>query len=165
LLPPDDVHLVRLVWDSADYDGGKVLPSAFRRDELHPKFDPSANAHKYVSVDRGDDVRKDSVDEVISQQIDGDLAERLQRFNPFFAYLVCQCVREAQDVAGDMPFEVRPEQILPINPGHCGIHNVSGKTIELTDKKARGYIDELRTLLIERIVRTISYDELFGAEN
>lgn len=162
MLPPDDVHLVRLVWNSADYDNGKIQPSAFPRADLHPKFDPVVNAYKYVSVDREDDIRKDSVDAVICQQIAGDLAERLKRNNPFFAYLVCQSVREARDTDGNEPFAVTQEPIVPMNPGHCGIHNVSGKTIDQNDKKARGYINELRTLLTERIVRTISYDELFG---
>lgn len=145
-MPKNKTDIHRLIWSPDDIQDGKVLPSAIRKADL------KGNG-AYVSVSRIDQICEDAEISMASNQAGRADGIQVIRDEAMSALLNCGEVRRLQDTEKGEPFEVRAEP-LKENQAHCGIHNVSGEA-------GRGYIGQLRTLLVETIRETIGLEELF----
>lgn len=151
-----DRILVKLVWHPADILDGRVLPTAFRSEDILAEVDSETNRPSFISVDRSDMISKIATDARIDSQTSEGKAEKQKRLEANFAFFICQTIRDIVDNRGTKPFEVRPEPIFPENPAHCGIHNVSGQ-------KGRSCRDELRAYLCNLVQKILPYSEMFVA--
>jgi len=146
-LPPNEVDLHRMVWDPDDWDGAQLLPSAFPRSDL-------SVVGRFVSVDRVDEpFVQQALDRAEMQQDNADGSQHI-RDEALSAFLNCGQVRELSDHEGTKPFSVSSYKEEG-KPAHCGIENVTGK-------KSKGYINELRTLLVESVLEVVSLNTLNG---
>ncbi|MCA3442064.1 MAG: hypothetical protein INF52_01645 [Rhodobacter sp.] len=156
----DDVILLRMVWHPADFEGGELVGSAFESADLRPDNDQDG-LPRYLSSDRQDDLRKESIDSRITyQQRDGRDVEKRKSEAHFVEFKV-GTLRYAEDDAGDRPFGITSEPIIPENPGHCAIRNVSGKGASRKSKADKQYIEELRSMLLEKKLAVCGYADLF----
>ena len=137
--PPDAVNLHRLCWEPDDFDNGLPTTSVFPRDDL---------TDRYLSVHRMDRLDPSAVLRIADQQRQKAHADSndLVREDAMSVILSCSEVRTATDSEGVRPFIVSPEREQD-DRAHCGIRNVTGK-------RGRGYVNQLRSLLLERIVET-----------
>lgn len=145
-LLPNNIALHRMVWSPDDFDGEQLLGSAFSRSDLQ--------AGGFVSVDRVDrPFAKQTADRAIVQagKADGNRILREEAHSVFFN---CGQVREAIDSEKATPFGVSP-RIEVDKPAHCGIENVTGK-------RGRSYIDELRTILVSLAYGKRTLEEVCG---
>ncbi|MEP3776266.1 MAG: hypothetical protein ABJM82_04490 [Shimia thalassica] len=148
MTPPNEIDLHRLVWSPDDYVDGKLLPSAFPSGDLK-------TPDRYLSVDRVDQFNPDATIETANRQAENADGATIVREDAFSALLGCGEVRGITDHEGKHPLEVRPEPIKGVNLAHCGISNVSGK-------KSRGYVNQLRTELTEIVNRILSLEMFVG---
>lgn len=159
----DEVLTLKLVWHPAQMKGRRVLGGAFSKRDLKPEAD-EAGKPRYVSTDRRDMLSRESVDGVIAGQQSDGKKEQLRRHDAFFTEYLTERLRALRDKEGYQPFEVMPEPIMPGNPGHCGIHNISPAERN-TDEEHDEYVQQLRKLLLKDCQHTVySYAEVFGAE-
>lgn len=160
--------MIKLAWDTGEFVDGKLSGAAFRKDEILGEIDPDNGLPKFVSVDRRDVVNQVAVDNMISMQTDGDKVEKLNRNVPMFAQFVCGDVRTFKYEEDLRRFEVTPDPIaghpvLPDNPAHCGIHNISGKVV--TGKgPIRQFVDQLRAELLGLVRTVLTYSDVFPEE-
>lgn len=156
-----EVILLRMVWHPAHFENGQLVGSAFESGDLRPDNDRDGHP-RYISCDRQDDLRKESVDSRIDGQMRDGAENRDKRHEARFVEFVTEALRATTDETGIHPFEVTSEPIVPENPGHCGIRNVSGKG---KSRKAedRAYIEELRTILLGQNRGISGYRDYFPA--
>ena len=153
----DDVAVLKMVWHPAHFESDKLSGAAFERKDLIPEVDKESGLPRFVSVDEKSCVRLAAVDERIEKQGAKDPERRKEAR---FAEYVCGDIRRLVDELGDRPLDVRPERIIPENPAHCGIHNVS--TRDRSTKQRRVYVDELRSLLVSSCSFVIlTYHDVF----
>jgi len=133
-VPEEHINLHRLVWSPDDFEGGRLLPSAFPRNDL-------LGGERYVSVSRVDQLVPDA--EIATAESQSDRANGCQfiRDEAWSVLLCCGEVMSATDVDDVRPFAVTPEPIEAENDAHCGLRNTSGK-------KGRGYVNQLRLILV-----------------
>ncbi len=143
-MPPDHVDLHRLVWSPDDIRDGKLLTSAFSKNDLKQQG-------LYVSVDRTDQLDEQTVQRIAEEQAARADGAGIIRETPHSAILGCGNVRNLFDTEQNRPFEVRPEE-LEDNTAHCGIHNVSGR-------RNKSYINQLRTLLVSVVHETLALSD------
>lgn len=149
-----------MVWHPADFEDGELVGSAFESADLRPDNDQD-ELPRYLSSDRQDDLRKDSIDSRIAyQQREGRDLEKGKGEARFVEFKV-GALRQATDDAGAHPFGITSEAIIPENPGHCAIRNVSGKGGSRKSKVDKQYIEELRSILLERKLAVRGYVDLF----
>lgn len=135
--PPDDINLIRLVWNPDHYDNGVLTTSAFDKSDLVEG--------RYLSVDRDDIFEPEAAKDTARAQQARANGDTVKRDDARLAYLSCSDVRHAVDQEQTKPFDVTSEP-LDKNPAHCGIHNVSGK-------RGKAYINQLRSILLEAVYR------------
>lgn len=173
---PDQVDLLRLVWDPDDIVEGELQPSAF------PSADLVGHPQRFLSVDRADELVPEAVRYVAAAQkerarhlreLQRDREENaLQRDMPFGALLLTRAAREIE-VPIDLgqksavsvvvrPLAVSPNKIpvgheaCPMgNAAHCAMANVSGK-------RSRGFINALRAKLIAAAHTLLPLEEILG---
>lgn len=133
-MPQDDTDLHRLVWSPDDFDGEKLLPSAFRKQDF------SGSNDDYVSVSRIDMLDPDAEIAIADNQAKKAGGNDFIRDEAWSVILNCGEIRRAEDSDKLQPFQVTSEPIPGENEAHCGIRNVSGK-------KGKGYVNELRSIL------------------
>ena len=134
--PPCYVYLHRLVWHPDDIEDGQLLPSAFPRGHL--------SGDNYVSVSRMDQVTMEAVLALAdTQQKKADPDKEIFRDFAHSAILHSGEVRSLIDDKCASPFEVFPEP-EDADPAHCGIRNITGK-------KGKGYIGQLRDMLVKAV--------------
>lgn len=150
-LPPNNVHLFKLIWDPEEVKDGLVQPSAFRREDL------SGEAH-HVSVDRGDT----SIRAVMQALADTQKAtvigrDDIKRDNALIGRVMCINVRDARILGteGEPPAFSVEEKPIAGNDAHCGIGNITGTS-------SRGAINKMRLKLAQLIGAPISFDEAYG---
>ena len=131
----DEVDLHRLIWSPDDFDGDQLLPSAFRRDDLK-------GGEGYISVSRTDQLQPEAELNMAKQQAGRANGKNFVREDAWSILFNCGRLRAARDDEGLSLFAVTPEPIPDVNPAHCGIRNISGKT-------GRGYINQLRIILVK----------------
>lgn len=158
MLLPEGVKLLKLIWHPVDLEGDKVLPTAFRKEDLCG----SPDAH--VSVDRGDMAERVSMEAVSREQYArGQEAlangRDLGRENAKIGEMVCGEVKR-QLIDGVVTFDVRPRPITG-NDAHCGIENISGFR-EPKSKKNRAFFDEAKSKLAKLASPAISFDEAYS---
>ena len=157
-----EVILLRMVWHPAHFENGKLVASAFDSGDLRPDDDRDGQA-RYISTDRQDDLRKPAVDaRILSQERDGPKQQDKKHEARFVEFLTGE-LRAAKDESGNHPFDVTPEPIVPENPGHCAIRNVSGKG-KSRRAEDRDYVDELRTILLDQNRGVTSYSDHFPSD-
>lgn len=155
----DDVALLRLAWHPADFEGGCLLGSHFSSDDLEPTKDANKKL-RYLSVDQKLKLIKESVDSRIQHQQRDNKRIELQREEARFVEYQCAHINALIDSSLRKPLKVR-EEPLKENPGHCGIHNTVGPTIN-TKSARRRYVQELRTLLVQNCRHSIhTYVDIF----
>ena len=160
----DEIQVFRMVWHPFHFEGTSLKTSAFDRADLVPELDQQG-AHRYVSVDRGDIIQRESVDWRIEwQQRDGK-AETKSRHDAKFVHFLCESLRACVDDEDRRPFNItsEPEEAgidgSPENPAHCALRNVSGKTGSRSEMRA--YVEQLRVMLIQLKKGVLSYAEMF----
>lgn len=152
------LKLLKLVWHPVDLDGDRVLPTAFRKEDI------SGGPGQHVSVDRSDLAERASMEAVANEQYAKSLRAKaidgrdLGREEAKIGLLLCGDVRR-QHINGDAAFEVQP---LPIegNTAHCGIENISGIR-DPKSRKDRSFYDEARTKLADVTSPAITFDEVY----
>lgn len=144
----DATDLHRLIWSPDDIQEGRLLTSAFPRQDLQ-------DAARYVSVSRTDKLNPEA--EILTAQNQADKADgvNFRRDEAWSAILNCGEVRSLEDTEGNQPFAVKPEPIIGVNEAHCGISNV-------TSKRGRGYVNQLRALLVRAASKLRTLDEFLG---
>lgn len=149
--PPDDMHLLRLIWSPDDVIDGQVQPAAFKKNDLR-------SIDRYVSVDRVDMlvpavVRRTAAD----QQAKANPENNVRREEAYSTRLVAGAIRAILDDQGNAPLIVRPEPILDPhpeinNPAHCMVANNSGRA-------SKGYLLKLQTTLADLTFDTKHLEE------
>ncbi|MDD9731668.1 hypothetical protein PVW46_17325 [Mameliella sp. AT18] len=147
-MPEDNVQVHRLVWSPDDFEDGKLLTSAFRRKDLE------GGETNYVSVSRMDKLNVAAELALATKQAEKSDGKQLIREEAFSVKFLCGEVRAVIDDAGTQPFDITSEP-LPENLAHCGVRNI-------TDKKSRGYINQLRVLLVNLASSRRSLSELIA---
>lgn len=144
--PPDEVDLHRMFWHPADFQNGEPAGSNFRRSDFSPTG--------HISVHRIDQLVPETLRQIASRQQEraASPGNDLGREDAMSVVLNAGAVRLARDDQDVHPFSVGPEP-LPGDPAHCGIRNTTGKV-------SRSYVDQLRTLLLERVVRVARLSEV-----
>jgi len=145
---PDHLCLLKLVWDPDHIDGDKVLPSAFRKEEL--VGDPAV----HCSVDRSDTASRKVMEQTAASQKEKADGVNHKRHDAFIGVLSCGKVRSLV-VEDTNPLEVISDP-LPENPAHCGIRNSSGR-------KNRAFVNELRGKLAKMASPPRTFDQVYQA--
>lgn len=133
-MPEDEVDVHRLVWSPENFDGDKLLTSAFRREDL------SGGSSDYVSVSRTDCLDIEAEIALGESQAKSTNSTELRREQAYSVLFNCGQLRSAKDAEGVCPFNVTSEPI-PENMAHCGIRNTTGN-------KGRAYVNQLRLILV-----------------
>ena len=161
-----EVVLLRMVWHPVHFPNGELIASAFESSDLRPDRDRD-DRPRYISVDRQDDLRKQSIDWRIAYQQRDGRDEQENRKEVRFIEFLCGEILTATDDSGTQPFAVTTEPVLamengmPENPGHCAIRNVSGKGGDKKKAEDRTYVEELRTILMRLKRRITNYEDVF----
>ena len=130
----DGIDLHRLIWCPDDYDGEQLLTTAFRREDL-------MGGDEYLSVSSTDLLQPEIEQEIAYRQANRANGKNIFREVPYSTLFNCGLLRGKNDVENCTPFDITRKP-TPENPAHCGIQNVSGK-------RNKSYINQLRTLLVE----------------
>lgn len=138
--------LHRLIWSPDDIgDDGQLLTSAFPRRDLE-------GGDRYLSVDRSDILTLEAIRSVALEQNERANGETTFRETPHSALLDWANVLELRDDKGVKPFTVTDEP-LPNNPAHCGLRNQTGS-------KGKGYVNQLRILLVDAVEKICELEDL-----
>jgi len=150
-VPEATVDLHRLIWSPDDFDGETLTTSAFPKNDL-------MGGDRYLSVSRTDILDADAELKTASGQA-GSGSANVIREEAMSVLLKCGDVCTAEDGDGMQPFRVTPEPIPDENEAHCGIRNSTGKS-------GRGYVNQLRTILLRLASAPQSLDDfLAGVKN
>lgn len=147
-MPPDNVSLLKLVWHPNDIseDGEKVLPTAFRRDDLIP-----SNPDAHVSVDR-QDIAVRAVMEATAEQQRKKANEYVKREHAFIGILSCGLTRSI--TFNEVPALNVVAKPIDGNEAHCGIQNA-------TASAGRAYVNEVRGKLAMLASPPVSFDDAY----
>jgi hypothetical protein len=137
--PPDEMHLLRIIWSPDDVINGQVLPTAFKKSDLY-------GVERCVSVDRVDLlVPAVARNTAARQKMKSNPEKSILREEAYSTRIVTGVVRDMLDDVGERPLAVHSSPILSDdptfdNPAHCLIANISGK-------KHKNYLLGLQTKL------------------
>lgn len=151
-MPPDQIILLKLIWDPYDYDGHQIKPTAFRRQDL------SGAIEAHVSADHKDLASRQCMEELARDQQEKAAGRPdLGRDNALIGMLECGAVRAALvNVDGQ---EVRAFDVLPGpidgNVAHCGIINLTGHA-------GRASVDRMRTKLARLASPAATFDVAYS---
>ena len=141
-----NTKLHRLIWSPDDIDEEVgLLPSAFPKQDLE-------GGERYLSVDRTDRILFSSLRSLADSQQARANGSTTFREQPHSALLDWDHILGVKDEDGNKPFAVTDEP-LPENPAHCGLRNQTGR-------KSRGYLQQLRALLVLNTEHICKLDEL-----
>lgn len=135
-MPDDNVDLHRLIWSPDDFENGRILTSAFRRQDLE-------GGDNYVSVSATNLLNVDAEMQIAAGQAASAGNTQYSRDTAWSALINCGDVHDAVDNKDVKPFAVSDEP-LDDNLAHCGIRNA-------TNSRGKGYVNQLRTILVSRV--------------
>ena len=147
-MPEAAVDLHRLIWSPDDLDGETLTTSAFPKNDL-------MGGDRYLSVSRTDILDADAERQTAKSQAASD-SPNVVRDDAMSVILNCGEVCGVEDTNGVQPFVVTPEPIPNINAAHCGIRNSTGT-------QSRGYVNQLRTLLVRLASRPQKLDDFLSS--
>lgn len=156
---------LRLVWNTEHFDPeGNLMGTAFTRSDLTGKIDKRDGVPSFCSVDDEAEINKASVDWRIAKQ-----AASLPtiRIDPKFAVmkheklLLLKWIQSGQMlVAFPVPLQAGSEG--PGSPANLAHWGFTGKNIDKLSKiENNGYVDYMRTRILEVIEEIRSYEEVF----
>ncbi len=158
---PDELHVLKLVWHPSDLDGEKVLPTAFRKEDL------CGDGSAHVSVDRQDIAVRASMESVAAIQaeksrsaIEAGRQSVPIRTDAKIGKMHCGAIRNAL-IEGSRALDVRP---FPIdgNEAHCGIMNIAGRKNPKSGGD-RSFFDEARNTLSLIASPAITFNDAYKA--
>lgn len=144
--------LLKLVWDPEDVRDGKILPTAFRRQDLSGLLDD------HVSVDRKDMAARETMEALSAAQRDAVAGRAdIHREVSLIGCLPCGVVRGTRldGLAGGGELLTVVPKPLKGNDAHCGIVNVSGN-------RGRAAVDRIRGELAKIASPAVTFDEAYS---
>lgn len=145
-MPPDTVHLLKLIWHPDHFQDGEIQPTAFSSTDL------SGRPGDFVSVDRSDLAKREVMEALAARQAAKANGREFKRETALVGSLYCGAVR---GIVFDGRQALRVvEDKLPENEAHCGIENISGT-------RGRGYMLEVRNKLAALASPALTFDQAY----